>query len=52
MKRGQVEALARRIGLRNPEHYLLPDLKAATRARYNKLKAEGKSAEAFRKEPR
>lgn len=38
MTRAQVEAMARRLGIRNPEHYLLPELKAAVKARYRKQK--------------
>lgn len=38
MRRGQVEALARKLGIRDPQHYLLPELKATVRARYAKQK--------------
>lgn len=42
MRRGQVEALARKLGIRDPQTYLLPELKQAVKARYNKRKQEGR----------
>jgi hypothetical protein len=34
MPRHQVEAVARRLGIANPQRYLLPDLRAAVKVRH------------------
>lgn len=39
MRRGQLEAVARRLGIKHPDRYLLPDLRAAVKARHHKRKA-------------
>lgn len=41
MPRAQLEATARRLGIQHPQRYLMPELRAAVRARYAKQKQEG-----------
>lgn len=42
MRRGQLERVARNLGIQHPQRYLLPDLRTAVRARYHKRKSEGR----------